>query len=227
MLCGRAAARFNGETQTPAGRKVDGMADGVADRIAEAIDKMAQKQVDNALIQVSIALDATARKAYGKGGRKNYQTFIHDNLDIITRAGVGAAILNIRLEYDLNRNQPADQPRIEPEPDGTFTIQQILYHAVRCGLLHESHLPAGLEFVEEQVIKVGGGDPNEPLLVLPAGIVYGLIVGVVAAPVNAGLKIEERFGLNIPGLTPLAINRLWGKKADILKLLDALRPFQT
>jgi hypothetical protein len=202
------------------------MGEGIADRLAETMEKMSAKQVDNALIQVSIALDATAKKVHGKGGRQVYQTFIHDNLGLITRISFGPPVLNIRVKYDLNRNQPADQPAITPDADGRFTIEQVLYHAVRCGLLHESHIPEDLVFSDEQMIKVdSAADPGNPRLVLPSSLVYGLIVAVVTEPANAGLTVEERFGLNVPGLTTIPINRLWGKRAEFIALLDALKPF--
>ena len=70
----------------------------ISKRIAQAVDHMQEGDAEAALIPTCIAIDATAKKYYGKGGGDSYKTFIHENLGLITRIALGGcSILNIRL----------------------------------------------------------------------------------------------------------------------------------
>lgn len=94
---------------------------------------MARNDPERALLPLSAAIDATATKLYTQRGRKSYKEFIHQNLNLITEVSFGTSILNINLKYD--------HPDLEADPDGRCSIQNILYHVVRCGLVHSAELP--------------------------------------------------------------------------------------
>lgn len=181
----------------------------ISERIREAMDRMSEKKPEAALIPASIAIDATAKRSHGGGVGDRYKALLHDNLALITKVGLGPSIKeSFRLKYD--------HPRIIPGENGLCSIEQILYHAVRCGLLHEATLPSNLKFVEESIVKVEDG-----LLVLPASLVNGLIVAVVVAPVNKDESLPERYGITVGG-HQIPANKLWGKKDKLLDLYAAM-----
>ena len=147
----------------------------IAKRIIEAYDKMNIRDAEAALIPASIAVDATAKKENPdlKTGDA-YKQFLHKNLELITRVAFGGnkAITNsFRIRYN--------HPQIKTDNEGLCSIEQVWYHTVRCGLLHDGCLPSSLRFIWQTAIKV-----DDDLLVLPATFVYGLMFAVIASPVN-------------------------------------------
>jgi len=179
----------------------------IAKRVAEAVEKMSQNDAEGALLPVSAAIDATATKHFNRRGRKSYKDFIHENLGLITEVAFGQSVMNINLKYD--------HPDLEPGPDGLCTIQDILYHVVRCGLAHSAELPSTLKFVDEYKFQV-----ENDLLVLPSSLVYGLIAAVVVCPENADQTIPDHYGLNVRGFQ-IKLNDLWGKKQELENLFAA------
>jgi hypothetical protein len=63
----------------------------IGKRIAEAVEKSSKGDPESVLISVSIAIDATASKLYGKSGRSSYKKFIHKNLRVPAPRGPGKA----------------------------------------------------------------------------------------------------------------------------------------
>lgn len=180
----------------------------IGKRVAEAVDKMAQNDAEGALLPISSAVDATATKHFDRGGRKSYKGFIHENLGLITKVGLGPSIMNINLKYY--------HPDLETGPDGLCTIQDILYHVVRCGLAHSAEFPSTLRFVNENKFQV-----ENDLLVLPASLIHGLIAAVVVCPENADQMIPDNYELNVRGFH-IKLNDLWGKKAELENLFAAM-----
>ncbi len=180
----------------------------VAKRIAEAIDKMCEGDAESALIPTCIALDATSRAQYpGVPNNEAYKRFVSDNLALITRVTSGGHVaITDRFRFYYNH------PDLKPDERGFCTIEQILYHVVRCGLLHEARLPATLNFTDEGVFKSGGGK-----LILPASLVNGLIAAVVGSPGDSDETIPSRYAFVIAG-REVPLNGLWGKKDEMLRL---------
>lgn len=178
----------------------------VGKRITEAIDNMVAGDAEAALIPVSIAVDATAAAFYGMKGRSSYKQFIADDLGLITRIAGHASILNLSFAYSHHEIKTNNS-------DGTCTIGDVLYHAVRCGLLHEAKLPSTLHFVDQRIYSIQDGH-----LYLPASFVNGLIASVVVSPVNAHETAPDSYGIVVEGSsTPLA--ELWGRKDRLVNLM--------
>lgn len=183
----------------------------IAKRVTEAIDKMAKNDAEGALLPICTAIDATVKRYRGASGRKNYKDFLHENLGLITKVGLGSAISNFHLKYD--------HPDIQQNTDGTCQIQDILYHAVRCGLTHEAKLPPNLRFTDEYKFAAEDG-----ILILPASLIQGMIVAVVACPVNSDQSVSENYEINIRGFQ-IKLNKLWGKQKEILNLFTVMEAF--
>jgi hypothetical protein len=155
----------------------------IAKRIAEAIDKLLAGDPESALIPVSIAVDATASQMYPtKKNNEAYKDWLHDNLSLITKAGMGNVSVTESFRFAYNH------PDIIPGDDGCCSFEQILYHVVRCGLLHGAELPENLTFSTDGVIKIDSGR-----LTLGSSLIYGLIVAVVVSPVNGGQTIPNNW----------------------------------
>lgn len=193
------------------------METGIGKRVFAAVERMDKEDAEGALHDICSAIEATAKKETGKGGR-GYKEFIHNNLDVITKVALGASVLNIRLGFQ--------HPQVKMDSDGTTSIQEILYHVVRCGLYHEGCLPSNLIFGKEQIFRADNGH-----VTLPGSLVHGLIVAVVTSPANANEKFENG-GIQLHGIQ-IAFSSLRGKKQELLTLYtaldqvtNALRPFE-
>lgn len=181
----------------------------VGKRVSEAIEKMDASDPEGALYAICSAIDATSTKEFNKQGKSSYKKFIHQNLGLITDIAFdGKQILNINLKYD--------HPNIETDAKGLCTIQDILYHSVRCGLYHQAEIPGNLIFVEENIIKV-----EDSKLILPSSLIYGFIVAVILSPVNINEKTSKDEILNFYNLQ-IPINKLWGKKEEFFWLKDVI-----
>ncbi len=179
----------------------------VSKRVESAIERMQEDDAEGALFQISSTVDATAKREYDKRGGKSYKTFIHENLGMIVDVSFPA-----RRVHNLNLHYPHDD--ISTDENGLCSIQDILYHAIRCGLYHEAKLPDNLKFTNEGQIRV-----EDDSLVLPSALIYGLIVAVVVSPVNSEERVSESVMLNFDGISML-LNCLWGKRAEMRWLLD-------
>ncbi len=185
----------------------------IAQRIVEAIDRMAEGKPEAALICASIAADATASKEYPqiKQAHRRYRKFINNNLALITRTAFGntAITKSLRLNYK--------HPKLRPDKDGLCSFEQIMYFVVRCGLVHAAEIPDTLSFSDNAIIAVSDGR-----LVLPARLIYGLIVAVVASPVNAGEQSQQHYGINVDGES-IGLREFWGCREDVEALVFGAR----
>lgn len=173
---------------------------GIGKRVGEAFEKLDASDFEGALIPTSIAVDATAQKAYsGQGTGSAYKAFLHDNLGLITRVGMGGGgILNLHLGG-------YSHPKLKPDANGHCSVEQVLYHVVRCGLLHEGCLPGDIHFTPESRIRGGA------TLTLPAGFIVGMLAAAVVCPVNAGELAPANCGFIFPTQKRAPVNDLWGR----------------
>lgn len=181
----------------------------VGKRISDAINKMDMGDPEGALFQMCAAIEITAKTELGVSGRRSYKDFIHQNLDLITELAFGGKIRNLHLEYD--------HPKVKKNADGSVPVQEILYHVVRCGLYHEATLPDDLKFTEENRITTKDGT-----LIMPSSLIYGLIASVIVSPANHDEHAPLEGTLNL-GCFPVPINKLWGRRAELLWLMDVVK----
>jgi hypothetical protein len=185
----------------------------IAKRVAEAFQNFHKKDPEGALMHICAAIEATATAEYAKEGRESYKRFLHENLGLVTKVALGGSIQNINLGYT--------HPHIKTVVPGLCSFEDLIYHAVRCGLYHQASIPADLHFKDEPVFEV-----DADRLVLPAKMVLGLIVAVVVAPVNKNESVTGDYhGLNLSGYE-IPLHRLWGKRAELLDLYRAMDAIQ-
>jgi hypothetical protein len=172
----------------------------VADRIKEAIDKMNMGEPENGLIQVCIAVDATAKKEYPKSGPgERTKKFLRDNQVFLTaflRLAVGEEIL-LQVE---NRDGKPETKRLE----------EVLYRLVRCALVHEAELSDRVTITNQACF----GLSNDGKFILSYGLIWGMICAVIGSPKNTQERAPENYWISIRG-RKILLNELWGKK-DIM-----------
>lgn len=166
----------------------------ISDRMLECINKYNADDLDNALIQVCIAIDGTAKKEYPRIKRvgERFKEFIKSNQDIITFFTFNTNIfINCRF--------------------GEYTIEQFIYKILRCGLLHEGDIPEMFEFAETGgPIEIGDRKWR-----LPKTFVFGAMLAVIGARSNSGQNSPEDLAVTIMGQR-FTVNQLWGR-ADIIR----------
>jgi len=166
----------------------------IADRVKESIDKYNSNDLENALIQVCIAFDGTAKNEfpYIQTNAKRFKAFITANMDIITF-------------FTFNGNVFIDCKF------GEYTVERFIYEVLRCGLIHEGELSERFRFT----------DPGEPVLVggkqwsFPKTFIFGALLAVIGASSNARQKVADQFFVEIFGKR-FKINDLWGR-ADVIR----------
>jgi hypothetical protein len=184
------------------------MAGTVAKRVTAALDAVSRKDPEQGLHDICGVIESTAKAEYGAGGRKNYKDFIKDHLTLITWASGFPPIGKMRFAYQ--------HPNIDPDAAGTCGIEDVIDHAVRCGLYHAGEWPDSLKFEDSRQIRLDGSGN----LFLPMSLVNGLIMLVVTSPANKGESITDTYKIN-SWFTTLPINNLWGKRAELMALQAA------
>ena len=171
----------------------------VADRVTECINKYNANDLVNALIQLCIALDGTAKNEYPRMKKvgERFKAFIKANQDIITFFTFNT---NIFIDCEF----------------GGYAIEQFIYKVLRCGLLHEGEVSAMFKFAEAgEPILIGGKQWR-----FPRTFVFGTLLAVIGAPTNARQSVGDHIGVTVMGKS-FKVNELWGR-ADLVR--KAMKP---
>jgi hypothetical protein len=169
----------------------------IGDRIKECIDKFNGSDFENALVQLSIAFDGTAKKEYPsmKSGER-FTTILRDNQDIITYFTF------------------AGNKFIDCVFDG-YKLEDIIYRVLRCGLIHEGSVPEEIEFVDEIVLGRQGGRWR-----FPKTYVLGGLLAVIGAKGNANEKVPAQYRVVIKG-KPYRVSNLLGRSIKIREIMTS------
>jgi len=180
----------------------------IGKRIFEAIEKIQANDPYAALTPASIAVDATSAKFYSHQGRSSYKRFVRENFSFISRISFGgSSIGELRV--------PFSHPQIVLDSDGLCSSEEVFYHVIRCGLLHDACLPSALTFNSSGLFSVENG-----ILSLPTSLIYGLILAVVVCPSNVSESLPSECAINVNG-NAHRMSTFWGKKSDLLAVLEA------
>ena len=80
--------------------------------------------------------------------------------------GISASGIRIKVNAKI--------PELKTDNDGFVDMEQIIYHVVRCGLVHSCSINTSIIFTEQTMI----GDWNADKFYLPKALVWGLIAAV-------------------------------------------------
>lgn len=178
----------------------------ISDRIHEAISKFDNTDYINALIQISIAIDATGKKVFpGKKTSVRSKKYIRNNIDLISIAAFGIVEFQGALKLKLSNS---GKPK---------SIEDVMYSLVRCSLLHEGDLPSQVEVTTKSIIEV----TEEGVFLLSSRLIWGMIISVIACPENINEKSITPYTFTL-GDEKYDINQLWGQKQLLLERLRYL-----
>lgn len=181
---------------------------GILDKLEKTIKNYSSGDIEQALMNILIAADATAKKEYPtiNGNAERYKKFLEENRFLIQVVSI-----NVRMTNPISfRNMHNDQ-KLANRP--TLTLAEIIYHIVRCNLLHEAEIPVTIAFTDEAAIKL-----EADKMVLPKNLILALLVAVITSSCNNSLRFSNNFDLNIFGKV-LPLNIIWGDKNKALQLL--------
>lgn len=182
----------------------------IGKRVFESITKTQEGDTEGAFFQICAALEDTARREYQAKGKRFFKLFVTDNLLLITKFCFSpGGIAGLRVAYS--------HPQIKSDAKGLCGIDDVIYHAIRCGLYHEGKLPDNLKFGPERAFRPG----MDGSLYLPQDLVMGVTLAVVLSPVNAGESLPEERYLQLHPL-PLPFSKLWGRRQEVTWLLDLM-----
>ena len=80
--------------------------------------------------------------------------------------GISASGIKIKVNANI--------PELKVDRDGFVNMEQIIYHVVRCGLVHSCNINTSVVFIEQTII----GDWNADKFYLPKDLIWGLIAAV-------------------------------------------------
>lgn len=185
----------------------------IGKRITDAVNKMQADDTEGALFAICAAIEATAKKEYGSGGRSNYKKFIRDNLELITSVALdGKIISSLHLGYS--------HPELKPSSDGAYPFEDILYHAIRCGFYHEAKMPQDIIFASGMAIGV-----NQGKITLPISFIHGLMVAIIASPHNSTESADENCMFKIGGFS-IPFSKIWGMRDEMRWLMSIRNELQ-
>lgn len=142
-------------------------------RIDECMNKLSIGDAENALIQLAIAIDGTAKRLHpSKRTTDRCKSFLRDNLPFVL--------------WSLTNGTPSQSKDLTFQfsgpghPNQSTKFEDLVYSIIRCALLHEGAMPEKVEFVSEPYIGMLGGRMQFPI-----ALIGSLLLAVIASPVNA------------------------------------------
>ena len=172
-------------------------------RINTAIKHLMDKDYENALIQICIAIDGTAKKKMsGCRPGKRIQMFVKEYEAFIYQfASAGGLVL---------KGSGNQRGRVSFSGDD---FSKILYKSIRCVLHHGDDIS---DFVVIQS-RVGILGVSKGKFVLNKGFIDGLLFSVVSDEVNKGEFCDSLPTCSFSG-SVITINEVWGKLERIENL---------
>lgn len=141
----------------------------IENRIAKAERDLAERDYENALLQVLVAVAATARKRYpNETDRNAFESFLKDDFGRKIQPNISIRGGYIKVAF----------------VDRTETLEHILYKFVRCNLMHEAGIPPEITFLPIDGFHLA---PRGTTLEIGYGVIEILIRIVKEAPENATL----------------------------------------
>lgn len=183
----------------------------ISKRIQSAIDFMERKEYSLALSEVCIAIDITAQKYYekDKSSGELYKRLLKEKLWIIAVTGFGD-IITPTLKIPFHNNSKD----LKCDDDGYCTLEQIIYHVARCGLIHGTG--------ENSIIRwntyIAMAIDAEGYLNIRPSFIWGLILCVVVNRVNINERVGELCWISTANFKYL-INDLWGKEESVKNMI--------
>ena len=170
--------------------------------VQETVDCMNSGFKTRAVTPASRAISKTLCKSLGKveASPDDYKRFLKANWRLITFMGMPRALpLPLNVPFGLKRIVPSFNVHHGAEE----IVALILSETLKTG-----RLPAHFAFNSNGQFKIDGGK-----LLLPPGLVNGLLGSIIFHPANADEQIGEKYWMSISDFK-MFISELWGR-ADL------------
>jgi len=181
---------------------------GIGKFVSSAIENYHNGNYSVALALSCSAVDATARKLYPTlKNNERIKKIIQKNMRIVSFFGLpGISTSGLRIKCD-------SIPEIKKDKNNLSGLEDIIYYAIRCGLIHECKPDPRIEFINKTRI----GDLNGKFT-LPSQIIWGLILSVVLSETNTNEELDVSLDISILG-NEYKLDELWGKKEELIPKL--------
>jgi hypothetical protein len=172
----------------------------VGELVQEAVDFTNSGRLLRGVLPAARAIEATLRKSHGKetSSEDDYRRFLKENWQLLVFMGMPHAL-------PLPLNVPFGLKRIHRSFNVHHGAEEIVLLVVR-ETLRSGTAPAGFAFNSTGRFEIR----NEELL-LPPGLVNGLLGAVIFHPVNKDETISEKYWMNIADFK-MFISELWGRR---------------
>lgn len=183
----------------------------VGQTVQEAIDLMNSGSYIAAMVPTAAAIDLTARRvtATDAFSEINTQRFIKENWELITFMGMSRAL---PLAMDI----PFGLKRIFPSFNVHHGAQEIVSLAVTETLKH-GQMPDQFAFNS-----AGRFEIKDKRLLLPSGLVCGLLGSVIFSPVNKDETIGDDYWISI-GDFKMFVSELFGRSDLAARIMKFYR----
>lgn len=183
----------------------------VGQRVQSMIDHMSKDEVELALSDICIAIDITSQKYYNElsSSASCYKRFLKENMWIIVVTGMGSLITEaVKL--------PFTHKDIKSDSEGYCTLEQIIYHVMRCGLIHGTGEESKIVWNSNVPLAI---DKDQNLNISPS-FIWGLALCVITCPVNIHERVGDYCWISMATFKYL-INDLWGKRDSVKKMIKS------
>ncbi|MEJ1296898.1 MAG: hypothetical protein RPU34_07195 [Candidatus Sedimenticola sp. (ex Thyasira tokunagai)] len=185
----------------------------IGERVKYAIDHMGRNEIYAALEHACNAVDVTSQRRFEstKSGRKIFKDLIEEYHWLVEFMSIGG----INLDETVFENFPITEAVKKPIEKPKF--YDLMYHVVRCGLIHSDSLEKGFSFHKENTILLADRE-----ITFPASVVWGLLAIVVFCPENREEETAPGYWIGFHE-NRLVINDFWGNE-DIARHLAGRYP---
>lgn len=183
----------------------------VGQRVQSMIDHMSNGEVELALSDICIAVDITSQKYYNesRSSASCYKRFLKENIWMIIVTGMGSLITEaIKL--------PFTHKYIKSDSEGYCTLEQIIYHVMRCGLLHGTGEDSKIIWNSNVPLAI---DKDQNLNISPS-FIWGLALCVITCQANIHERVNDYCWISMATFKYL-INDLWGKRDSVKNMIKS------
>jgi hypothetical protein len=180
----------------------------IGKRVAECMEKAIAGDPEASLLPICSALEATAKREYPteRQSGPRFKKFLKESLPIIGFFGL-SGLVTPQLRVGVSH---LNHDTLKMDADGRATLEDVLYHVVRCGLDHEATIAQYVSFPENVILGCQG-----PTLQLCRALPYGLVLAVVGSPANSTEKLPSPFSITCRGLI-YNLDEYWGQRSQLI-----------
>lgn len=168
--------------------------------VQDAIDLMNRGSHEQAFVPTARAIEATIMRSAGKDllSEGDYERFLTENWQLITFMGMSRALpLPMNIPFGLKRIVP----QFNVHHGASEIVRLVVSDTLRLG-----RMPEGFAVNSSGTFEIKGDK-----LLLPSGLVCGLLGSVIFHPANTGEEIGDDYWISISDFK-MFVSELFGRK---------------